>query len=104
MTNFHLPHSTKHDAWAENGTVMLANEEDGYYGQIFRSRDELNTFIGELHGAADEAWGRGHVALTDGSEEVIRVDNEGFHYRGQFIADAGEAHHLLVQFLKKHAQ
>jgi hypothetical protein len=37
------------------------------------------------------------------TEEVIRIDSEGFHYQGQFIADAGEAHRLLVQFLKQHA-
>lgn len=36
------------------------------------------------------------------SEEVIRIDAEGFHYRGQFIADAGEAHRLLVEFLREH--
>ncbi len=35
-------------------------------------------------------------------DEVIRIDAEGFHYRGQFIADAGEAHRLLVEFLRKH--
>jgi hypothetical protein len=34
--------------------------------------------------------------------EVIRIDAEGFHYRGQFIEDAGEAHRLLVEFLRKH--
>ena len=34
------------------------------------------------------------------TEEVIRLDKEGFHYKGQFIADAGEAHRLLVEFLK----
>ena len=36
------------------------------------------------------------------SDEVIRIDAEGFHYRGQFIADAGEAHRLLVEFLRAH--
>lgn len=35
-------------------------------------------------------------------DEVIRIDAEGFHYRGQFIEDAGEAHRLLVEFLRKH--
>jgi hypothetical protein len=34
--------------------------------------------------------------------EVIRIDAQGFHYRGQFIEDAGEAHRLLVEFLRKH--
>lgn len=36
------------------------------------------------------------------TKEVIRLDNEGFHYNGQFIADAGEAHRLMVAFLKLH--
>ena len=40
--------------------------------------------------------------MSPASEEVIRIDAEGFHYRGQFIADAGEAHRLLVEFLRKH--
>jgi hypothetical protein len=37
-------------------------------------------------------------------EQVIRIDKEGFHYRGQFIADAGEAHRLMVEFLKQQTQ
>jgi hypothetical protein len=37
-------------------------------------------------------------------EEVIRLDKEGFHYKGQFIADAGEAHRLMLVFLKQHAK
>ena len=32
---------------------------------------------------------------------VIRLDSKGFHYRGQFIEDAGEAHRLMVEFLKQ---
>lgn len=36
------------------------------------------------------------------SDEVIRIDAEGFHYRGKFIEDAGEAHRLLVEFLRQH--
>ena len=38
------------------------------------------------------------------TEEVIRLDKEGFHYRGQFIADAGEAHRLMVEFLRQSTQ
>ena len=38
-------------------------------------------------------------ALT--TEEVIRIDEEGFHYKGEFIADAGEAHRLMVEFLNQ---
>ena len=34
-------------------------------------------------------------------DEIIRIDAQGFHYRGQFIEDAGEAHRLLLAFLRK---
>ena len=36
--------------------------------------------------------------------EVIRLDKDGFHYKGQFIADAGEAHRLMVAFLKQNTK
>jgi hypothetical protein len=42
------------------------------------------------------------VTLHEFGREVIRIDDEGFHYNGQFIADAGEAHRLLVEYLKRH--
>lgn len=43
------------------------------------------------------------ITLNVGAaDEVIRIDSQGFHYRGQFIEDAGEAHRLLVEFLRKH--
>ena len=45
---------------------------------------------------------RGIVSFNNSTEEVIRITSEGFHYRGQFIADAGEAHRLLVEFLRQH--
>ncbi len=41
------------------------------------------------------------IFLRENTEEVIRLDKEGFHYNGQFIADAGEAHRLMVEFLKQ---
>jgi len=37
-------------------------------------------------------------------KEIIRIDDEGFHYQGQFIADAGEAHRLMVEYLKQNTQ
>lgn len=43
-----------------------------------------------------------NVVFSEGSSEVIRIDAKGFHYRGQFVDDAGEAHRLLVAFLRKH--
>ena len=42
------------------------------------------------------------ISFSNYTEEVIRITSEGFHYRGQFIADAGEAHRLLVDFLRQH--
>ncbi len=42
------------------------------------------------------------VALTESSEEVLRLDSEGFHYKGEFIPDAGEAHRLMVTYLQRH--
>lgn len=45
---------------------------------------------------------RGIISFNNSTEEVIRITSEGFHYRGQFIADAGEAHRLLVEFLRHH--
>jgi hypothetical protein len=38
------------------------------------------------------------------TEEVMRIDKEGFHYRGQFIADAGVAHRLMLEFLKQNTR
>ena len=38
------------------------------------------------------------------SEEVIRLDKDGFYYKGRFIADAGEAHRLMVEFLKQNTK
>lgn len=43
-----------------------------------------------------------NIKLLESGKEVIRIDAQGFHYLGQFIADAGEAHRLLVEFLRKH--
>jgi hypothetical protein len=45
-----------------------------------------------------------HDSRYEFGEEVIRLDKEGFHYRGQFIADAGEAHRLMVEFLRQNTK
>lgn len=45
-----------------------------------------------------------NITFNTATEEVIRLDKEGFHYKGQFIADAGEAHRLMVEFLKQNTQ
>ena len=45
-----------------------------------------------------------HESGYEPGKEVIRLDKEGFHYNGQFIADAGEAHRLMVEFLRQNTQ
>jgi hypothetical protein len=45
-----------------------------------------------------------HESGYEPGKEVIRIDDQGFHYRGQFIADAGEAHRLMVEFLRQNTQ
>jgi hypothetical protein len=41
------------------------------------------------------------LRIPGAGEEVIRFNKDGFHYRGQFIEDAGEAHRLMVAFLRQ---
>ena len=36
--------------------VILTNDEDSYYCQTFKTREELDVFIAELVAAADSAW------------------------------------------------
>jgi len=42
------------------------------------------------------------INMYEGAEEIIRIDKDGFHYRGEFIADAGMAHRLLITYLQRH--
>jgi hypothetical protein len=35
------------------------------------------------------------------TEEVLRLDKEGFHYKSQVIEDAGEAYRLMVESLRQ---
>jgi len=37
--------------------------------------------------------------MLDG-ETVITITKQGFLYRGKMIEDAGEAHHLFIEFMK----
>jgi hypothetical protein len=36
-------------------------------------------------------------------EEVLRLDHEGFHYKGDVVHDAGIAYHLFVEWMKEAA-
>ena len=51
----------KRNAWAQDGKVMLANDQDESYLQEFASRADLDAFIVELLRAADEAWPDTHA-------------------------------------------
>ena len=46
----------------------------------------------------------GHFFIWVVEDENIRIDSQGFHYRGQLIEDAEEAHRLLLAFLRKHQE
>jgi len=68
MSDFQYPYCPKHEAWVEDGTVRLANEEDGYYMQIFYKREQLDEFICELRKVADEAWPVSDSLVTDNND------------------------------------
>lgn len=42
-----------------------------------------------------------NITMYANKEEMIRIDKNGFHYRGEFIEDAGMAHRLLVTYLQQ---
>jgi len=50
----------KHGAWAQDGKVMLANEQGESNVREFASRADLDAFIVALLRAADEAWPDSH--------------------------------------------
>ena len=42
-----------------------------------------------------------NIKMYINTEEIIRIDKNGFHYRGEFIEDAGMAHRLLLTYLQQ---
>ena len=46
-----------HEAWVKDGFVHLANDDDSYYEQIFKTPEELHDFIRHLIETGIEAWG-----------------------------------------------
>jgi hypothetical protein len=46
----------QHYACAKNGKVLLCNDSDGEYEQVFGNLEELHRFIDHLMAVADEAW------------------------------------------------
>ena len=52
---------------------------------------------------ASDVMKNSYIVFRGTSDDwVIRIDEQGFHYRGQLIEDAGEAHRLFVDFLRRH--
>jgi hypothetical protein len=47
---------TPHTPWAKDGKVFLSNDEDSFYTEEFRSREELEILIEKLRAVADQAW------------------------------------------------
>lgn len=60
--------------------IILANNEDGHYSQVFRNRSELNAFIDQLRSQADEIWP---------AEDAFRFwwDNEGSELCGIYSSE-----------------
>ena len=46
----------EHAAWVKNGRVFLSNDDDSYYEQDFKNREELQRFIDHLIAVGQEAW------------------------------------------------
>lgn len=46
----------KHSVWVEDGAVMMAHNNDGYYGETFTSHEDVERFVAYLLLMADEAW------------------------------------------------
>ena len=78
---------------------------DDAYAASFQSVGQYRTALLKALATPPPEPTTSQITFNDSStEEVIRLDKEGFHYKGQFIADAGEAHRLVLAFLKQHAK
>jgi uncharacterized protein YfcZ (UPF0381/DUF406 family) len=59
----------QHYACAKNGKVLLCNDSDGEYEQVFGNREELQRFVDHLLEVADEAWNEYCKASLDLSNQ-----------------------------------
>lgn len=50
--------TTVHYTYVREGYLVLSNEDDGYYHQVFKSNDELESFIKQLRHDAELLWGK----------------------------------------------
>jgi hypothetical protein len=62
----------QHYACAKNGKVLLCNDSDGEYEQVFGSPEELHRFIDHLQEVADKAW-PDHDLCVDIAEMLERL-------------------------------
>lgn len=46
-----------HQCWHKDGIVWIANDDDSYYQESFKTREELEAFITKLKSCANECWG-----------------------------------------------
>lgn len=46
----------QHTAWVKNDRVFLSNDDDSYYQQDFKNKEELQKFVDHLWFVADQAW------------------------------------------------
>jgi len=67
--------------------LMRMDEEAGFYDNIAVSVTNMvhppNSFVFKLK-----------------QEEIIRIDEKGFYYKGELIEDAGEVYKLFKEFLQ----
>ena len=47
---------TTHQAWAEDGVMMLASLADDRYVEVFETREALEKFIAMLERVAKKVW------------------------------------------------
>lgn len=81
--------------------LVLSNDDDSFYTEVFRNRSELNVFIDQLQTIANELWPEESSKITFelAQQEIAYFDSNGFSYKGQLIEDAGEAYRLLLEVL-----
>ena len=51
-------YSVDHEICIERGKVLMSNEEDPHYTQIFEKPEEIDEFIAKLLKAKKECWGK----------------------------------------------
>ena len=77
----------QHYAWTKNGKVLLCNDSDGEYEQIFGNREELQRFVDHLMVVADEVWDEYCEASMDLSNQDDVGEYQSFDTVEELIED-----------------